>query len=197
VKILGNFKTPVYLIFFTLTLILLVVSLVVHALLYAGVNTRDNFPVLWRCLQYAIFIGFIPKAVSYLTTRLGTSSSPPPYVWGSARYEEYSSLETYLETAIGVTIVFLCGYALLNPTYWYVERLHQWNPYAVDGHYFASFKVAGNKIRSLTAEEYRVMSLYFARAGSSHWIACHLIALVLLFGDWKAASKKALQMTAR
>ncbi len=59
-KMIGNIS----LIFFSLTLILLVLSLVVHTFLYAGFNTRDQFPFLWRFLQYAIVIGFIPKAVT-------------------------------------------------------------------------------------------------------------------------------------
>ena len=178
-----RFKRSISLFFLATTFILLGVSLVIHALLYVGFNTRDQSPLVWNCLQYAIVVGFIPKAVNWLSRQLGITKPPPPYVWGSASYEEHSSLEVYLEIAVGVTIVLFCLYAIMNPIYWYVERLHQWNPYAIDGQYFAYFKVAGNKVRALTAEEYKVMSLYFARAGSSHWPACHSIALVLLYGD--------------
>lgn len=67
----GEFQVADFSNFFTLTLILLAVSLVVHASLYAGFNTRDHFPFVWRFLQYAVVIGFIPKAVSYLSRRLG------------------------------------------------------------------------------------------------------------------------------
>ena len=160
-----RFKEPASLVFFSATLILLVVSLIVHGLLYAGFNTRDQFPLLWSCLQYAIVVGFIPTSVSYLSERFGITKSPP-YVWGSASFEKHSSWEIYAEIVAGVTIVFFFLYALMNPIYWYIERLHQWNPYTVNGHYYAFFKMAGNNVRSLTAAEYKVMSLYFARAGS-------------------------------
>lgn len=185
-KISVNFKETISLIFFTVTLVLLAVSLVVHALFYADFNTRDNFPVVWRCLQYAVVVGFIPKAVSSLLMRLGITSRPPPYIWGSAKYEERSSWQIYGEIVVGAAIVLLCLYAIFNPIYWWVERLHQGLPYTIDGQYFAYFR-RSRKVRSLTAEEYRVFSLYFARSASSHWGACHSLALVLLYGGWRRA----------
>ena len=84
--------------------------------------------------------------------------------------------------AFAALILFL--YALVSPIYWYIEQLHQWNPYISDGHYFAYYKQRGFPVRSLTAEEYKVMSLYYARAGSSHWPLCHSIAVAILCGDW-------------
>jgi hypothetical protein len=52
--------------FFLVTVLLLGVSIVVHLLLFAGFNTRDRFPILWTFLQYAIVIGFIPKAIDWV-----------------------------------------------------------------------------------------------------------------------------------
>jgi hypothetical protein len=158
------------------------VSLVVHALLYAGFNTRDQLPFVWTCLQYAVVIGFIPQALNYLSKRLGVTKPPPPYVRGSARYEERSSWRVYGETFVGVAIVILFLYALGNYIYWDEFVLKLWHPYAIDGRYFAQH-TKGTTLRSLTAEEYKGMSLYFARAGSGHWMGCHLLALALLYGD--------------
>ena len=176
-------KKSISSIFFVVTLLLLGVSLVVHVSLYAGFNTRDQIPGLWTCLQYAIVIGFIPKSVSYLSMGLGITKRPPPYVWGSAKYEEQSTLKTYGEMAAGVMIVIVCLYAIMSPIHWYVIQLNQWTPYALDGQYFAYFKTGGTKVRSLTPDEFKVMSSYFARATSSHWLACHSIALAVLYGD--------------
>ena len=108
-----------------------------------------------------------------LTERVPTSGS------GLVGYEPDSSWVTLFIVAILV----LSMYALMSPTYWYVLKLDLWNPYISDGKYLAYYKVAGNKVRSLTAEEYRVMSLYYARAGSSHWPVCHLLALAALIRD--------------
>jgi hypothetical protein len=196
VKSLLNFKSPISLIFFTLTLILLGVSLVVHALIYAGFNTRDHFPFVWRSLQYAVVIGFIPQAVRYVSMRVGITSRPPPYIWGSAKYEELPPWKVYGEVFVGVAIGLLSFYAFLSAIYLYDVVLHSWSPYAIDGQYFA-YHPRGPKTRTLTFEEYKSMSLYYARAGSGHWMACHLIALAILSGDWKAASNKRSQLTAR
>ena len=183
-----NFKTPFFSVFFALILILLAVSLVVHVSLYAGFNTRDHFPFVWRSLQYAVAIGFIPKVVNALSERLRTIKTPP-YVWGSARYEEQASWQIYGGLVFGVATVFFCLYAILNYTYWSVEVLNQGNPYIADGQYFIHY-YKGGITRLLTADKYQVLSMYYARATSSHWIACHLVALALLHGDWKAAPNK-------
>ena len=171
-------------------------SLVVHTLLYAGFNTRDQFPFVWRFLQYAIVIGFIPKAVSYLSTRLGIIKTirRPPYVWGSAKYEEQSLLEVYGGIIVGVAVAVLFLYAIFNPIYWGVELLHQGEPYVLNGKYFVYY-FKSHRTLSLTAEEYKLLSLYYARATSSHWMVCHLIALVLLHGSWNTAPNKSVELT--
>ena len=80
------------------------------------------------------------------------------------------------------TVIFLI-YAYFSYMYWYVEKLKEWSPYISDGQYFAYYKANGTKIRSLTVEEYRVMSLYYARVGSSHLVLFHLLALAALIAD--------------
>jgi hypothetical protein len=167
--------------FLAVTLLLLGVSLVIHFLLYAGFNTRDQFPLLWNFLQYAIVVGFIPPAKNWVGRRLGFTKPPPTYVSGLAGYEPSSS-SVWVMIFILATLIFFM-YSYMSPIYWYVLKLNLWNPYISDGQYFAYYKVAGNNIRSLTAGEYKVMSLYYARAGSSHWPACHLIAVAALIGD--------------
>ena len=168
-------------VFFLVTVLLLVVSIVVHCLLFAGFNTRDRIPLLWDILQYGIVIGFIPAAIDLVFGKLGTTPSPR-YVWGSTEYLGREGSIWVAVFIVAVLIFFL--YALMSPIYWYVEQLHQWNPYISDGQYFAYYKQRGFQVRSLTAEEYRVMSLYYARAGSSHWPLCHSIAVAVLCGAW-------------
>jgi hypothetical protein len=174
-------KKDVSLFFLTVTVVLLGLSLAVHCLLYAGFNTRDQFPLLWDFLQYAIIIGFIPAALNWLSKQLGITKPPPRYVWGSARYEGSSS--SIWGVVFGLTILVFFMYAWMSWLYWYVGQLNQWNPYISVGQYFAYHKMAGNKVRSLSAEEYTVMSLYYARAWSSHWPACHSIALAILYAE--------------
>ena len=164
--------------FFAITLFLLGVSILVHSLLFAGFNTRDQFPRLWTFLQFAIVVGFIPPAIHWLN-RLGLTERAPTDDSRLLGYEPDSSWITLF--ILAVLILFM--YAWMSPTYWYVLKLDLWNPYISDGKYFAYYKVAGNNVRSLTAGEYRVMSLYYARAGSSHWPVCHLLALAALIKD--------------
>ena len=162
------------------TLLLLGVSILVHSLLFAGFNTRDQFPLLWNFLQYAIVVGFIPPVTNWLS-RQGITEPPQKSVSGLPGYEG-SSVSGWVVVFILATLIFL-AYAFFSYMYWYVENLNQWSPYITDGQYFAYYKTAGNKIRSLTAEEYSVMSLYYARAFSSHWPLFHLIAVALLIQD--------------
>jgi hypothetical protein len=166
--------------FFVVTLLLLGVSLLVHSLLFAGFNTRDQLPLLWNCLQYAIVVGFIPPVTNWVR-RQGITEPSQTSVSGLPGYEG-SSLSGWVVVFILGTLIFL-AYAFFSYMYWYVEKLNQWSPYIRDGQYFAYYKMAGNNIRSLTAEEYRVMSLYYARAFSSHWPLCHLLAVAALIGD--------------
>jgi|ERR1700730_14740003 len=165
--------------FLAVTLFLLGVSILVHSLLFAGFNTRDQFPRLWTFLQFAIIVGFIPPAVHWLN-RLGLTERTPTGS-GLVGYEPSSS-SGWITLFILATLIFFM-YAWMSPTYWYVLKLDLWSPYISDGKYFAYYKVVGNNVRSLTAEEYRVMSLYYARAGSSHWPVCHLLAVAALIGD--------------
>jgi hypothetical protein len=95
---------------------------------------------------------------------------------------ERSWVSGWVVVFILATLIFL-AYAFFSYMYWYVEKLNRWVPYISDGQYFAYFKQVGFKTRALTAEEYRIMSLYYARAFSSHWPVCHLIALAVLMGD--------------
>jgi hypothetical protein len=162
--------------FFVATLLLLGVSILVHSLLFAGFNTRDQFPLLWNFLQYAIVVGFIPPVTNWLH-RQGITEPPQTSDSGLPGYER--SVSGWVVVFILATMILL-AYAFFSYMYWYVEKLHQWSPYISDGEYFAYYKMVGNKIRSLTAEEYRVMSFYYARAFSSHWPLFHLIAVALL-----------------
>jgi len=165
--------------FFVVTVFLLGVSIVVHSLLFGGFNTRDQFPLLWNFLQYAIVVGFIPPVWNWVQ-RQGITEPPGKSGSGLLGYER--SLSGWVVVFIPVTLIFV-AYAFFSYMFWYVENLNQWNPYISDGQYFAYYKVAGNRIRSLTAEEYRVMSLYYARAFSSHWPVFHLLAVAALIGD--------------
>ncbi len=184
-------KKSISLAFCTLTVALLTLSLIVHVSLYAGFNTRDEFPLVWTFLKYAIVIGFIPSAGTYLLMRLGIVKRRPAYIWGSAQYEERSSWEVYGEMMVGTAIVFLCLYAVLNNIYWCDVVLKLLRPYALNGKYFA-YHLRSMRIRTLTDEEYKVMSLYFARGASGHWMALHSIALAIWYGDWfdRAAAPK-------
>ena len=166
--------------FFVVTLLLLGVSILVHSLLFAGFNTRDQLPLLWNFLHYAIVVGFIPPATNWVR-RQEITEPAHPYVSGWPGYER-SSVSGWVVVFILATLIFL-AYAFFSYMYWYVEKLDQWNPYITDGKYFAYYKMVGNKIRSLTAEEYKVMSLYYARAVSSHWALCHLFAVAALIRD--------------
>ena len=165
--------------FFVVTVFLLGGSIVVHSLLFGGFNTRDQFPLLWNFLQYAIVVGFIPPVWNWVQ-RQGTTAPPRKPGSGLPGYER--SLSGWVVVFIPVTLIFV-AYAFFSYMYWYVENLEEWNPYISDGQYFAYYKMAGNRIRSLTAEEYRVMSLYYARAFSSHWPVFHLLAVAALIGD--------------
>ena len=165
--------------FFVVTVFLLGGSIVVHSLLFGGFNTRDQFPLLWNVLQYAIVVGFIPPVWNWVQ-RQGTTEPPGKSGSGLLGYERL--LSGWVVVFILVALIFV-AYAFFSYMYWYVENLNQWNPYISDGQYFAYYKVAGNRIRSLTAEEYRIMSLYYARAFSSHWPVFHLLAVAALIGD--------------
>jgi hypothetical protein len=165
--------------FFVVTLLLLGVSILVHSLLFAGFNTRDQFPLLWSFLQCAIVVGFIPPVTNWVQ-RQGTTEPPRKSGSGLPGYER--SLSGWVVLFFPVTLIFV-AYAVFSYAYWYDEKLNQWSPYISDGQYFAYYKMVGNKIRSLSAEEYRVMSLYYARAFSSHWPVFHLLAVAALTAD--------------
>src|SRR4030095_11768331 len=165
--------------FFVITLLLLGVSILVHSLLFAGFNTRDQFSLLWNFLQCAIVVGFIPPVTNWLR-RQGLTEPTQTSVSGPPGYER--SLSGWVVVFI-LAILISLAYAFFSYMYWYVETLNQWSPFTRDGQYFAYYKMAGNQVRSLTAEEYRVMSLYYARAWSSHWPIFHLIAVAVLIGD--------------
>lgn len=173
------FSEKISSVFFLVTLLLLGVSILVHSLLFAGFNTRDQFPLFWSFLQYAIVVGFIPPVTNWIQ-RQGSTAPPQASDSGLPGYERQVS--GWVAVFILGTMLFV-AYAFFSYMYWYVEKLNQWNPYTSDGRYLAYYKQVGSTIRVLTAEEYKTMSLYYARAFSSHWPLFHSIALGVLMGD--------------
>lgn len=115
--------------------ILFVAGLSVHLSALFGFNFANQFPKIWFFLQTSVVIGLLPLFIGNPYEKI----QKPPYVWGSAKYQEPSKTGTHLQLFAAVLFFLSIVYLIFGEIYW-SSKLHFGYLETVDGNYFLYMK---------------------------------------------------------
>lgn len=140
-----------------------IVSLIAHFSLYLGFNSQKTFPHIWLLLHLSIIVSLAGMIMA------ARSAS-----WGPEVYTMPSPKIANLALVLFVPFIF---YAIFN--LFYSNLLINWGYITVYHGQPAIFN-KGTLWKILTLEELPKYQRYVARRNSGHWMACHLLASIIL-----------------
>jgi hypothetical protein len=150
--------------FFRFALLGFFASLVAHVSLYLGSNPQIAFPRTWLFLH-------LSSIVSIVGLFLAARAAVP-------------NLEVYKTPAAGITkllcILFVIFLFFALFSFLYHNLLLQWGYISLYQGKLAVLFSNGSLYKILTPEELPTYQKYAARRGSGHWMACHLVAAMVL-----------------